>query len=109
MVQWANSSFISALHLCRDDPTGKVEGCCRGFNSGTVLKLKLHVGCWEVMPSTIFFQLKHISSFIQDGNNKVALAAYTVSLHPDNDLYLHHLCVLGIKHDAWNIVPLQVV
>lgn len=86
-----------------------VEGCSRGFNPRTTLKLKLHPGSLEVMPLTIFFQLKHITSFIQDGNNKVALAAYTVSLHPDDDLYLCHLCVLGIKHDAWNIVPLQVV
>lgn len=42
-------------------------------------------------------------------NLELALAAYTVSLHPDNDLHLSHLCVLKISHDAWNIALLQVV
>lgn len=56
-----------------------------------------------------FFRLKHICSFIQDINNKLALAAYMLSLHPDNDLHLSHLSVLGIKHNTWNMVLLQVV
>lgn len=43
------------------------------------------------------------------GSFELALAAFTISLHPDNDLHLSHPCVLSVQQDAWTTGLLQVV
>lgn len=43
-------------------------------------------------------QLAHKASIIRAAtvNSELVLATHTIALHPDSDLHLGHLCVLGI-------------